>query len=87
MGCSFHIHCPECENEFYWNDGVGKRIEVLHCDKCGKELWTTDKFLVYKNLKCVCGGYYDKAVPVICPGCGFEIDRPRQYIYRALEWD
>ena len=86
MGYCYKLRCPKCTHEFEWREGSGKEFDVLHCDKCGKELLTTDRYLEYCNIKCECGGYYDKEVPVICPSCHKEIDRPRTYIIEATEW-
>ena len=86
MGCLYKIECPYCYNEFKWREGFGKEVDVLHCDKCGKELLTTDRHIEYCNIKCECGGYYDKEVSIICPNCGVEIERPRPYIIEATEW-
>ena len=60
---------------------------VLHCDKCGRELWTTESTSEYLTLKCNCGGYFDKEVPIMCPNCGGEIDHPRPYVTEALVWN
>ena len=80
------VKCPHCHHEFEWRDGSGKEVYVLHCDKCGKELQTTDRFLEYCNVKCECGGYYDKEVPIICPKCLMETSQPRAFIITATEW-
>jgi len=83
MGSLYKIACPYCNNKFEWRDGSGKEIDVLHCDKCGKELWTTERYLEYKNVICSCGGYFDKEVPIICPSCGCEVNNPRRAIIDA----
>lgn len=86
MGYKYKLQCPHCHQEFEWRDGFGKDVDVLHCDKCGKELLTTDRFLYLCNVKCECGGYYDKEVPIICQHCHKEIDRPRPYILDSTKW-
>ena len=86
MGYLYKLSCPRCNQKFVWREGSGKEFDVLHCDKCGKELLTTDKFLEYCNIKCDCGGYYEKEVPIICQNCRNEIDRPRPYILDVTEW-
>jgi len=86
MGYCYKLRCPKCTHEFEWREGSGKEFDVLHCDKCGKELLTTDRYLEYCNIKCECGGYFDKEVPIICPNCGVEIEHPRSYIIDAMEW-
>lgn len=87
MGVLYSVGCPYCNHEFAWHDGSGKTVDVLHCDKCGKELLTTDCHLVYYNIKCECGGYFDKEVPIICPFCGREVEKPREFIKEAIMWD
>lgn len=86
MGICYKVNCPHCNDEFEWRESSGKEFDVLHCDKCGKELLTTDRYLEYCNIKCECGGYFDKEVPIICPNCGVEIERPRPCIIGATEW-
>lgn len=86
MGYKYKLQCPHCHQEFEWRDGSGKELNVLHCDKCGKELLTTDRFLYLCNVKCECGGFYDKEVPIICQHCHKEIDRPRPYIIDSTKW-
>ena len=51
MGICYNVECPHCNDKFEWRDGSGKEVDVLHCDKCGKELLTTDRFLEYCNVK------------------------------------
>lgn len=87
MGCLYKIRCPHCHNESKWNDGAGKFFDVLHCDKCGRELWTTERLLEYENVRCTCGGSFDKEVPVICPYCGQELKNPRESITDAIMWN
>lgn len=87
MGCLYKLKCPRCNQEFEWRDGSGKEVDVLHCDKCGKELLTTDRNLEYCNIRCECGGYYDKEVPIICPTCRIEINNVRQHVMDASNWD
>ena len=87
MGYCYKLRCPKCTNEFEWREGPGKEFDVLHCDKCGKELLTTDRYLEYCNIKCECGGYFDKEVPIICPFCGREVEKPREFIKEAIMWD
>lgn len=87
MGCLYKIRCPHCHNEFKWNEGDGKFFDILHCDKCGRELWTTERLLEYENNKCQCGGYYDKEVPIICPFCRYEIEKPRSQVIDAAIWE
>lgn len=87
MGVLYSVGCPYCNHEFAWHDGSGKTVDVLHCDKCGKELLTTDCHLVYYNIKCECGGYFDKEVPIICPICGVEIENVRQCITDTSLWE
>ena len=87
MGCLYKLKCPRCNQEFEWLDGSGKKVDVLHCDKCGKELLTMDRYLEYYNIKCECGGYFDKDVPIICPFCGREVEKPREFIKEAIMWD
>ena len=86
MGYKYKLECPQCTHEFEWREGYGKEQDVLHCDKCGKELLTTEHHLEYCNIKCECGGYFDKEVPIICPNCGVDIERPRPYVIDATEW-
>lgn len=86
MGFLFKLECPHCHQDFEWRDGTGKDVDVLHCDKCGKELLTTEHYLEFFNIKCECGGYYDKEVPIICPNCVVEIEHPRPYIIEYKEW-
>lgn len=86
MGYKYIVQCPHCHQEFEWRDGSGKELDVLHCDKCGKELLTTDRFLYLCYVKCECGGYYDKEVPIICQHCHKEIERPRPYILDSTKW-
>ena len=86
MGCMYIIECPQCHKPFEWNEGPGAVADVLHCDKCGKELWTTERYLEYKNVKCSCGGYFDKEVPIICLSCGCEVNNPRRAIIDATTW-
>lgn len=86
MWIYYKVNYPHYNQEFVWHEGPGTNLEVLHCDKCGKELITTDKLLEYSNIKCNCGGYYDKEVPIICPNCRMEISHPRPYITNATEW-
>lgn len=86
MGYCYKLRCPKCTHEFEWREGSGKEFDVLHCDKCGKELLTTDRYLEYCSIKCECGGYFDKEVPIICPNCGVEIEHPRPYIIEATKW-
>ena len=85
-GITYRIKCPCCGREFEWSDGVGQRMEVLHCDKCGRELWTTERNSEYLNIKCTCGGYFDKEVPIICPYCNREVNKPREFIKEAIMW-
>ena len=87
MGYKYKLECPQCTHEFEWRDGSGKEVDVLHCDKCGKELLTTDRFLEYCNVKCECGGYFDKEVPIICQICGVEIENVRQSITDTSFWE
>lgn len=87
MGYSYKLKCPQCNSEFEWRDGSGMLFDILHCDKCGKELQTTDRYLEYCNIKCECGGYFDKEVPIICPACKTEIKQARQYILKTSKWD
>ena len=87
MGCKYKFECPQCNHEFEWREGYVKELDVLHCDKCGKELLTTDRYLEYCNIKCECGGYFDKDVPIICPFCGREVEKPREFIKEAIMWD
>jgi len=87
MGICYNVECPHCNDKFEWRDGSGKEVDVLHCDKCGKELLTTDRFLEYCNVKCECGGYFDKEVPIICPICGVEIENVRQSITDTSFWE
>ena len=87
MGCLYQIECSHCHNVFEWNEGSDSFFDVLHCDKCGRELWTTERLLEYENIKCPCGGYYDKDVPIICLHCGKEVDKPRECIADAVMWD
>ncbi len=86
MGYLYKLKCPHCNHDFEWRDGSGKEVDALHCDQCGKELLTTDRFFEYCNVQCECGGYYDKEVPIICPNCRVEISHPRPYITNATEW-
>lgn len=86
MGYLYKFRCLHCNQEFEWREGPGKEVDVLHCDKCGKEMQTKEKFLEYCNVKCECGGFFDKDVPIICPNCHEEIDHPRPYILDATEW-
>lgn len=87
MGYCYKLRCPKYTHEFEWREGSGKEFDVLHCDKCGKELLTTDRYLEYCNIKCECGGYFDKEVPIICPFCGREVEKPREFIKEAIMWD
>lgn len=87
MGICYNVECPYCNDKFEWRDGYGKEVDVLHCDKCGKELLTMDRFLEYSNVKCECGGYFDKEVPIICPICGVEIENVRQSITDTSFWE
>ncbi len=87
MGIFYIVKCPRCHQDFKWRDGYGKEVDVLHCDKCGKELLTTDRQLEYCNIKCECGGFYDKEVPIICPICGVEIENVRQSITDTSFWE
>ena len=86
-GVTYQIICPYCSCEYEWNDGTGQRMEVLHCDKCGRELWTTERESEYLNIKCDCGGSFDKEVPIICPNCGLELNNPRNSITEAMTWN
>jgi DNA-directed RNA polymerase subunit RPC12/RpoP len=87
MGCLYIIECPQCHKPFEWNEGPGAVADVLHCDKCGQELWTTERLLEFENIKCQCGGSFDKDVPIICPFCGREVEKPREFIKEAIMWD
>jgi predicted amidophosphoribosyltransferase len=87
MGCLYKIICPNCGKEFEWNEGPGAVADVLHCDKCGKELWTTEPMLEFEHITCACGGTFDKEVPIICPHCRQELNKPRKYIKDAVMWD
>ena len=86
-GITYQVKCPFCGREFEWSDGVGQRVDVLHCDKCGRELWTTERLLEFENIKCPCGGYFDKEVPIICPSCRIELSNPRDNVINAIRWD
>lgn len=87
MGTTFHLQCPYCKKEFDWNEGPGMATDVLHCDKCGKELWTQEELAEMKGYRCSCGGYFDKDVPIICPSCGKEVPNPRKHILSVTMWD
>ena len=86
MGYQYIIECPHCNNGFVWNEGADSFFDVLHCDKCGRELWSSERLLEYENIKCLCGGYFDKEVPIICPYCGNEINNPRSHVLNAAAW-
>ena len=86
MGCMYKIECPLCHNGFEWNEGPGVSVDILHCDRCGRELWTTERLLEFEDIKCPCGGSFDKEVPIICPYCGREVDKPREFIKEAIIW-
>ena len=87
MGCLYKITCPNCGKGFEWNEGPGAVADVLHCDKCGKELWTTEPMLEFEHIPCACGGTFDKEVPIICPHCHQELSKPREYIKETVLWD
>ncbi|MBO4587580.1 MAG: hypothetical protein J5711_01585 [Bacteroidales bacterium] len=87
MGCLYKIKCPNCGEDFEWNEGPGAIADVLHCDRCGKELWTTEPMMEFEYIQCPCGGTYDKEVPIICPHCHQELSKPRKYIKDAVLWD
>jgi len=37
MGCSYHVKCLQCDNNFDVNSGGGFFFHLLHCDLCGKD--------------------------------------------------
>src|SRR5660397_104797 len=37
MGCSYHVKCLQCGNNFDVNSGGGFFFHLLHCDFCGKD--------------------------------------------------
>lgn len=87
MGCLYKIECPHCHKGFHWNEGSDRFFDVLHCDKCGRELWTTERLLEYDSVQCPCGGCFDKEVPVICSYCGYEINNPRSHVIDTTIWE
>ena len=87
MGTMYKFRCPICGQEFEWHEGPGMLMDVLHCDKCGKEMWTKEPLMEFEHIQCACGGTFDKEVPFICPKCGRELENPRDCVLEVRFWD
>ena len=54
MGQTLDIKCPRCDKKFEWSTGSGfLEVEILHCDKCGKEKeWNKYDLVTDGDLDC-----------------------------------
>ena len=63
-------------------------IEVLHCDKCGKEKeWNKFDMVTDGDLDCPCGGMYTDDAPIRCPKCKSLIDEKTLDEGIVMMWD
>lgn len=89
MGRTFKIKCSHCGQEFDWYTGSGfLEVEILHCDKCGKEKeWNKFDMVTDGDLDCSCGGMYTDDAPIRCPKCKKEIEDVDSCLVEVMCWD
>lgn len=83
MGIGHDAICNNCGKHFQANEGCSMISELLHCELCGKERWTSfSNFGSYPSESpayeqgidkmvsvCKCGGEFKASAPARCPHC------------------
>lgn len=89
MGTTITLTCPNCGKGFDWSTGSGfMEVEVLHCDKCGKEKeWNKFDMVTDGDLDCPCGGVFTDDAPVRCPKCRAVMDNETIKNGLVMMWD
>ncbi len=89
MGKTLQIICPKCGEHFDWNTGTGfLGIEMLHCNRCGKEKQINEFDIPYDgDLDCECGGVFTENATIRCPKCQTKIDKKTKSNATFLLWD
>ena len=79
MGQSFDARCGSCGSVFTARIGGGFTFDLLHCERCGKELVRERHQAMSDGIddalerdRCGCGGSFSAEAPPRCPTCRSE---------------